>query len=63
MRFAGGKLGTDFTHHESLVDYDGGNGMIFADEDKLYLAFRSPNKGFEKLRFLRLRINDIYCFE
>ncbi len=55
VRFDGGEFGTDFTHLEPLIDDDGGHGMIFADEDKLYLTFHSPNKsGFEKPRFIEI---------
>ena len=55
VRFNGGEIGTDFTHLEPLIDDDGGHGMIFTDEDNLYLTFHSPNKsGFEKPRFVEI---------
>ena len=38
-RFDGGEIGTDFMHMEPLIDDDGGHGMMFAVEDKLYLTF------------------------
>lgn len=55
VRFDSGEIGTTFTHMEPLIDDDGGHGMIFAAEDKLYLTFHSPNKqGFEKPRFVEI---------
>lgn len=55
VRFDGGEIGTAFTHLEPLIDDDGGHGMIFAAEDKLYLTFHSPNKqGCEKPCFIEI---------
>ena len=56
VKFDGGEIGTDFTHLEPLIDDDGGHGMIFADENNLYLTFHSPNKqGSEKPRFVEIK--------
>ena len=55
VRFNSGEIGTAFTHLEPLIDDDGGHGMIFVDENNLYLTFHSPNKsGFEKPRFVEI---------
>ena len=55
VKFDGGEIGTDFTHLEPLINDDGGHGMVFADENNLYLTFHSPNKsGFEKPRFVEI---------
>ena len=43
VKFAGGDLGMDFEHQEPLITSDGGHGMIFRGDDKLYLTFHSPN--------------------
>ena len=54
-RFDGGEIGTDITHLPPLLDNDGGHGMIFQGENKLYLTFHSPNqKGFEHPAFLEI---------
>lgn len=55
VKFDSGEIGTDFTHLEPLIDNDGGHGMIFKGEDKLYLTFHSPNQsGFEKPCFVEI---------
>ena len=43
VRFKDGRLGRDLTHMEPLITDDGGHGMIFRDEKRLYLTFHSPN--------------------
>lgn len=54
-RFDGGEIGTKVTHLPPLLDNDGGHGMIFRGEDKLYLTFHSPNqKGFERPAFVEI---------
>ena len=55
VRFADGKLGTDFEHLPPLYTEDGGHGMIFRTGDKLYLTFHSPNaSGYEHPFFVEL---------
>ena len=55
VRFADGKLGTDFEHLEPLYTEDGGHGMIFRNGDRVWLTFHSPNaSGKEHPCFLEL---------
>ena len=55
VKFAGGKLGTDFVHMDPLYTEDGGHGMIFRSGERLYLTFHSPNaSGSEHPVFLEL---------
>lgn len=55
VRFTGGEIGMDFEHLEPILDNDGGHGMIFEADDKLYLTFHSPNKkGHEKPCFIEI---------
>ena len=55
VRFADGKLGTDFEHLEPLYTEDGGHGMIFRNGDRVWLTFHSPNaSGHEHPCFLEL---------
>lgn len=54
-RFDGGEIGTNITHLPPLLDNDGGHGMIFQAEGKLYLTFHSPNqKGYERPAFTEI---------
>ncbi|MBO5256900.1 MAG: glycoside hydrolase, partial [Clostridia bacterium] len=55
VKFANGRLGTDFEHQEPIITDDGGHGMIFRAEDRLYLTFHSPNNsGSEHPCFVEL---------
>ena len=45
VKFNGGSIKNSFEHLNPLIDDDGGHGMIFKTEDKLYLTFHSPNKS------------------
>ena len=55
VRFDDGELGMNFTHLPPLVDDDGGHGMIFKGDDKLYLTYHSPNtSGFEHPCFIEI---------
>lgn len=55
VRFDGGELGEKLTHLPPLIDNDGGHGMIFEGNGKLWFAFHSPNKsGQEHPVFLEL---------
>lgn len=54
VRFSG-EFGMDFEHLSPLIDNDGGHGMIFKSEDKLYLTYHSPNtSGFEHPCFIEI---------
>ncbi len=55
VKFNNGELGMDFEHLAPLIDDDGGHGMIFSGDDKLYLTYHSPNQsGFEKPYFIEI---------
>ncbi len=55
VKFNGGEIGADITHLIPLIDSDGGHGMIFKKEDKLYLTFHSPNTAnFERPHFTEI---------
>ena len=43
VRFKDGKLGPEFEHQDPVITQDGGHGMIFRDNERLYLTFHSPN--------------------
>ncbi|MBR5112461.1 MAG: family 43 glycosylhydrolase [Clostridia bacterium] len=45
VKFEGGSIKNRFEHLAPLIDDDGGHGMIFKADDKLYLTFHSPNKS------------------
>lgn len=58
VRFEGGEIGTDFTHHPPLLDNDGGHGMIFDDGKRLMLTYHSPNeRGSERPYFVEISDN------
>lgn len=44
VRFAGGEIGEDFVHLEPIITSDGGHGMIFRKDGKLYLTYHTPNQ-------------------
>lgn len=55
VRFKDKELSENFEHLEPLISDDGGHGMIFASDEKLYLTFHSPNKtGSERPRFIEI---------
>lgn len=43
VKFAGGRLSTEFEHMPPLFKDDGGHGMIFRADDRLFLTFHTPN--------------------
>ena len=43
VKFEDGSIKNLFEHLVPLIDDDGGHGMIFKADDKLYLTFHSPN--------------------
>ena len=48
-------INMNFTHLDPLIDDDGGHGMIFKDDNNLYLTFHSPNKSLsERPKFVRI---------
>lgn len=58
VKFPDGELNTNFIHLEPLIDDDGGHGMIFKGDNKLYLTFHSPNKSlFERPKFIEITDN------
>ena len=58
VRFQDGKLGTAFEHLPPLIDNDGGHGMIFKAQDKLYFTFHTPNTaGAEHPAFVEITDN------
>ena len=55
VRFKDGELGTDFEHLDPIITDDGGHGMIFKKQDKLYLTFHSPNKtDYERVKLIEI---------
>lgn len=58
VRFNDNELGMNFEHLPPLIDNDGGHGMIFKAENKLYLTYHSPNtSGFEHPCFIEIQDN------
>lgn len=58
VKFNDGELSMNFEHLDPLIDDDGGHGMIFSGDDKLYLTYHSPNQsGFEKPYFIEIEDN------
>lgn len=43
-----GELDGEFIHLPPIITNDGGHGMIFKADDKLYLTFHTPNKSLEE---------------
>lgn len=43
-----GELDGKFIHLPPIITNDGGHGMIFKADDKLYLTFHTPNKSLEE---------------
>ena len=48
VRFKDGKLGPEFEHLTPLLDNDGGHGMIFADNERIYFTYHTPNKSLSE---------------
>lgn len=42
------ELDGEFVHLPPIITNDGGHGMIFKADDKLYLTFHTPNKSLEE---------------
>ncbi len=58
VKFDNGELGTRYTHLPPIIDNDGGHGMIFKKDSKLYFTYHSPNKsGFEHPVFTEILDN------
>ena len=56
VKFLDGELNTNFIHLDPLIDDDGGHGMIFEDNENIYLTFHSPNKSlFEHPKFVKIK--------
>ena len=44
------------THLDPLIDDDGGHGMIFKDNENVYLTFHTPNKSlYERPKFVKMK--------
>lgn len=55
VRFNDGTIKGNFEHIEPLIDDDGGHGMIFGTNNKIYLTYHTPNKtGSEHPAFIEL---------
>lgn len=55
VKFNDGELNMNFTHLDPLIDDDGGHGMIFKDNENLFLTFHTPNKSlFERPGFVKI---------
>ena len=58
VRFKDGKLNKNFEHLYPIITDDGGHGMIFEADNKLYLTFHSPNQtNFERVRMVEITDN------
>ena len=56
VKFNDGELNMNFTHLAPLIDDDGGHGMIFKDDENIYLTFHSPNKSlYERPKFVKIK--------
>ena len=57
-RSSDNELNGVFEHLPLLIDNDGGHGMIFKAEDKLYLSYHTPNtNGLEHPKFTLIKDN------
>ena len=55
VKFINGEIGTEFEHLNPIITDDGGHGMIFRADNKLYLTFHSPNQtDYERPRFIEI---------
>ena len=58
VKFNDGELNLNLTHLDPLIDDDGGHGMIFKDNENIYLTFHSPNKSlYERPKFVKIKDN------
>ncbi|MBQ6936216.1 MAG: family 43 glycosylhydrolase [Clostridia bacterium] len=58
VKFNDGELNMNFTHSAPLIDDDGGHGMIFKDDENIYLTFHTPNKSLcERPVFVKIKDN------
>ncbi|MBR3809574.1 MAG: family 43 glycosylhydrolase [Clostridia bacterium] len=58
VKFNDGELNMNFTHSAPLIDDDGGHGMIFKDDENIYLTFHTPNKSLcERPGFVKIKDN------
>lgn len=48
VRFNDGTIKGSFEHLEPLIDDDGGHGMLFRANDKLYLTYHTPNISLQE---------------
>ncbi|MBQ9532306.1 MAG: family 43 glycosylhydrolase [Eubacterium sp.] len=55
VRFKDGKINDNFEHLSPIITDDGGHGMIFEADDKLYLTFHSPNQtDYERVKLTQI---------
>ena len=55
VRFKDGVINENFEHLEPIITDDGGHGMIFEAENKLFLTFHSPNKtDYERVKLVEI---------
>ena len=60
VKFANGRLGSEFEHMPPLYTKDGGHGMLFhTADDCLYLTFHSPNNPIAAERPCFLEVEDL----
>ena len=53
--FEDGEINENFEHLDPIITDDGGHGMIFKANDKLYLTFHSPNQtDYERVRLIEI---------
>ena len=54
-RFKSGKIDLDFEQLYPIITGDGGHGMLFKANGKLYLTFHTPNQtGFERVKIVEV---------
>lgn len=55
VRFRDGSIKNGYEHLSPLIDNDGGHGMVFESEDRLFLTFHKPNRtDYERPHFIEL---------
>ncbi len=56
VRFDGGSIKNEFTHLSPLIDNDGGHGMVFKANGRLFLTYHTPNQtDYERPCFVELK--------
>lgn len=56
VRFNDGTITGSFEHLAPFIDDDGGHGMIFRADDKLYLTYHTPNQtDYERPAFIEIK--------